>query len=138
VQFPITVKAENTSINLQSGEGQSITLKEGEEIIFHSLSSNKLMISEDIIPEAYILEQNFPNPFNPSTTITFSLPEKSDNLRLSIYDSIGQRVAELINSSFEAGKYNYSWNASEFSSGIYFYELQTEKFRATKKMVLIK
>jgi endo-beta-N-acetylglucosaminidase D len=89
-------------------------------------------------PDHYSLSQNYPNPFNPSTTIEFSLPEDVNNLKLSVYNSLGEKVAELVNTALIAGKYSYIWEAKNLASGIYFYELRTDKFISVKKMVLIR
>ena len=62
---------------------------------------NKLMVTGKLIPDEYALEQNYPNPFNPSTTIEFSLPEDVSNVQLTIYDILGQRVAQLVNTSLK-------------------------------------
>jgi photosystem II stability/assembly factor-like uncharacterized protein len=86
----------------------------------------------------YSLEQNYPNPFNPGTLIEFSLPEDVSNVSLSIYNTLGEKVAELVNSSLISGNYKYHWNAGGFASGIYVYELRTEKFVAVKKMLILK
>lgn len=86
---------------------------------------------------SYELAQNFPNPFNPGTEITFSLPEAS-NVSLKIYDITGKEVAVLINEFRAKGKYNISFDGSNFASGVYFYNLVTPKFTDTKKMVLKK
>ncbi|MDZ7624278.1 MAG: T9SS type A sorting domain-containing protein [Ignavibacteriaceae bacterium] len=86
----------------------------------------------------YALEQNYPNPFNPSTVIEFSLPEDVANVKLSIYNALGEKVAELVNTALTAGKYQYQWNAVNVATGIYIYELRTEKFNAIKKMILLK
>lgn len=91
----------------------------------------------DIIPEKYILDQNFPNPFNPTTVIKFSIPEKQ-NVSLKVYNSIGEEVAELINNSLDAGSYSFEWNAENVASGIYFYRIITSSFTQTRKMVLLK
>ena len=90
------------------------------------------------IPEEYNLYQSYPNPFNPSTKIEFSIPEDVNNVTLTIYNALGQRVAELVNSKMEAGKYSYEWNASEVATGLYIYELRTDKFVSVKKMLLLK
>ena len=87
---------------------------------------------------SYLLEQNYPNPFNPSTVIEFSIPENAKNVKLTIYNALGERVAKLVNGSFEPGIYEYQWNAVNFASGLYIYELRTEKFVAIKKMMLVK
>ena len=89
-------------------------------------------------PDHFSLSQNYPNPFNPSTTIEFSLPEDVNNLKLSVYNSLGEKVAELVNTALIAGKYSYIWEAKNLASGIYFYELRTDKFISVKKMVLIR
>nr|HPN39760.1 C25 family cysteine peptidase [Melioribacteraceae bacterium] len=88
-------------------------------------------------PQTFSLEQNFPNPFNPSTTIRFGLPTKS-NVSLKIFNSLGQLVDEIINGNYEAGYYSIQFNASHLSSGIYYYRLETEEFSQIKKMALIK
>ncbi len=89
-------------------------------------------------PTVFNLRQNYPNPFNPSTTIQFSLPENTNNVRLFIYNMLGEKVAELVNSKLEAGSYSYQWNAKDNVSGIYIYELRTGKFVSVKKMLLLK
>jgi hypothetical protein len=85
---------------------------------------------------SYSLFQNYPNPFNPSTTIKFSLPE-SANVTLRIYNTLGQKITELVNTNLEAGWYNYQWDANNMTTGIYIYELRTDKFVAVKKMILL-
>jgi hypothetical protein len=85
----------------------------------------------------YILEQNYPNPFNPATTIKFSIPETA-NVKLNIYNSLGQKLTELANEILDAGQYSYRWDAKNSPSGIYFYELRTDKYVMIKNMILIK
>jgi photosystem II stability/assembly factor-like uncharacterized protein len=89
------------------------------------------------VPKGYSLGQNYPNPFNPSTNIQFSIP-KEGNVKLTVSDVTGKHSAELVNSRFSAGIYNYEFNSSHLSSGVYFYRLQTGDFTEVKKMVLIK
>jgi uncharacterized protein (TIGR02145 family) len=91
----------------------------------------------NILPKSIDLLQNFPNPFNPSTKISFTLPERT-RVVISIYNEIGENVAELFNGEKAAGYHSIEWNASKFVSGIYFYELKTEKFTSVKKLVLMK
>jgi len=88
-------------------------------------------------PEEYELNQNFPNPFNPSTTIRFSVVN-NEHVTLKVYNSIGQQVAELVNQELPAGSYTVDWNAEDISSGIYLYTLNTNNFSSTKKMILLK
>lgn len=88
--------------------------------------------------ETYVLENAYPNPFNPSTNIAFSIPE-SGFVSLKILNLLGQDISTLISKRLNSGTYKYLWNASEFSSGIYFYRLEVNnEFIQTKKMVLIK
>jgi hypothetical protein len=94
--------------------------------------------SQDDVPTAFKIEQNFPNPFNPSTVIEFSLPEDVRNVKLSIYNSLGEKVAELVNSALVAGKYSYQWKAQNVAAGTYIYELRTDNFVSVKKMLLMK
>lgn len=86
---------------------------------------------------SYSLSQNFPNPFNPTTKIRFSLPE-AGNVKLTVYNLIGQTVATLINGYQEAGSYNVTFDGSGLNSGIYFYKLETGKYVEIKKMALLK
>ena len=89
------------------------------------------------LPETYSLNQNYPNPFNPSTVINYQLP-KSGNVTLSVYNMLGQEVKVLINEFQQAGTYDVKFDASEFSSGVYFYKIQSGSFTDTKKMTLVK
>ena len=90
------------------------------------------------IPTSMVLEQNFPNPFNPTTSIGFSLEKKSD-VSLTVFNILGQEIATLFDGVKEAGDHNVVWDASEVVSGIYFYKLSTaDGLSRTKKMVLLK
>ncbi len=90
-----------------------------------------------VLPEKFELQQNYPNPFNPSTKIGYSLP-KAGQVSLKVYDMVGREVANLVNGYQDAGKYNVQFNASKFSSGIYFYSLKAGNFTQVKKMMLVK
>jgi hypothetical protein len=94
---------------------------------------NELSLS----PSSFVLHQNYPNPFNPSTIISFSIPSRSF-VSLRIFDLIGRRVATLINEYQNAGTHFATFNATNLSSGIYFYRLQAGSFSETKKLVLQK
>lgn len=87
--------------------------------------------------ETFRLNDNFPNPFNPTTKISFNIPVVS-NVRLAIYDVSGREVALLVNNVLNTGSHQYEWNAAQFSSGTYFYKIQADGFVQTKKMLLIK
>jgi hypothetical protein len=88
-------------------------------------------------PVSFTLNQNYPNPFNPSTNITFSL-KNSGLTNLSVYNILGEKVATLINGNMAAGLHEYSFNASKFSSGIYFYRLESNGSNQVRKMMLLK
>jgi hypothetical protein len=85
----------------------------------------------------YKLLQNHPNPFNPTTTVSFSLPNAT-RANISIYNTLGQKVMEVANQEFDAGNHTIEINASQLSSGIYFYKLETLNFSKTMKMMLLK
>jgi ligand-binding sensor domain-containing protein len=89
------------------------------------------------LPENYSLSQNYPNPFNPSTTIRYALPS-SANVRLTIYDLLGREIETLVDEEQSAGWKEVEWNASTFSSGIYFYKLVSGNFIDVKKMLVVK
>jgi hypothetical protein len=89
------------------------------------------------IPEKFHLYQNFPNPFNPSTSIKFDLA-KTGMVKLTVFDVTGKSVQTLVNEQLGAGSYSYDFNASVLSSGIYFYKVETPEFTSIKKMILVK
>ena len=93
--------------------------------------------NSDNIPEDFSLKQNYPNPFNPGTTIDFVLPFASE-VSLRIFDGLGQIVSTLVSSELPAGYHSFTWDASNFSSGIYFYRLTAGPYNETRKLVLIK
>jgi hypothetical protein len=92
---------------------------------------------DDAIPTHYTLGQNFPNPFNPSTNIEFSLP-KSDQVVLLIYNTLGVQVETLVNEMLMPGTYHYHWDATNLPSGVYFYRLMVGPFVETKKSLLLR
>jgi hypothetical protein len=99
---------------------------------------------DESLPSEYWLGQNYPNPFsknsggNSSTTIKFSIPLSAAVATLKIYDILGKEIATLVNEKLSAGKYEVKFDGRNLPSGIYFYRLQTGKFNATKKMLLVK
>jgi len=144
--YPVSVVITNLK---DDGEYELVEISEGEEVGTHKVTEGEKIVitNEEVrvlrikkqgsIPTTYNLEQNYPNPFNPSTTIKFSLPEAA-NVKLTIYNTLGQKITELVNTTLEAGRYSYRWDASDVASGIYIYELRTDKFISTKKMILMK
>jgi len=91
----------------------------------------------EALPQSYELAQNYPNPFNPSTDIRFALPEGGP-VSLVVYDMMGRRVKHLVNGTLPAGYHEVSWNAREFPSGVYLYQLTAGDFIETRRMVLLR
>ncbi|MBM4158030.1 MAG: T9SS type A sorting domain-containing protein [Ignavibacteria bacterium] len=89
------------------------------------------------IPDKFALHQNYPNPFNPLTKIRFDLA-KNSNVKITVYNNLGQEVKVLVNEYRTAGYYETDFNASYLPSGVYFYRLETQYYTETKKMVVIK
>jgi hypothetical protein len=89
------------------------------------------------IPKTYSLNQNYPNPFNPVTKIEYAVPNDV-KVTIKVYDVVGREVNVLVNEVKTAGYYSINWNASNLSSGIYFYQMKAGNFYAVKKMMLIK
>ena len=97
---------------------------------------------EQLIPAQYALHQNYPNPFNPITSLRYDLPENS-MVTITIYDMLGREVRTIMNEVQDAGYKSIIWNATNdygqtVSAGIYLYQIKTERFVQTKKMILLK
>lgn len=105
------------------------TIRYSEDIGVIPISKNK--------PVSFSLYQNFPNPFNPSTSIRFDVP-KSSFVRLTVYDVLGRNINTLVNEQVLAGSYEVKWDASGVPTGIYFYKLVSDNYVETKKMILVK
>ncbi len=88
-------------------------------------------------PNTFTLLQNYPNPFNPSTTISYTIPTRS-HVTLSVFNTLGQTVTELVNGEKEAGSYNVTFDAAGLASGVYLYRMQAGSFVQTKKLVVVK
>lgn len=143
---PLSGFKQNANISLAFSVGEVISGNfESESFSFTAgfagINNGVLISNEEIatdLPRELKLNQNYPNPFNPSTNIEFSLPERAD-VKLEVFNSIGMRVAVLINEVKQAGNHTVRFNASSYSSGMYFYRLIAEgNIISTKKMILIK
>jgi photosystem II stability/assembly factor-like uncharacterized protein len=105
--------------------------------------SNQVFADFDFIPDQVTLAQNYPNPFNPTTTIKYSIPVEA-NVTLAVYNSLGEKVSELVNAVQAPGNYQVTWNAKDYASGIYFYALEVSDmqnhnlFNNSRKIVLVK
>ena len=89
------------------------------------------------VPDQSVLQGNYPNPFNPETTIRFELPE-AVHVRLVVYDVMGREVARLVDGAMPAGQHRARWDASGLPSGVYLYRLTAGDFSQTKRMTLLK
>ena len=85
----------------------------------------------------YMLDANYPNPFNPATTIRFAVP-RAGLVRLAVYDVLGRRVDELVDGILDAGWHAVRWDAAGLPSGVYLYRLEAGSFQETKTMILVK
>jgi len=126
------------------GMGEVSLLNAGfEEGVQVELSQEALALKVQL-PKAFALSQNFPNPFNPSTTIAFDIPEgKEANVRLNVYNMRGQLIRTLVDEVKSEGSYQIQWDGSDnygrrVSSGVYFYRITTGEFSQTRKMVILK
>ena len=154
----VTISNSNTSIatvNIPSNSGGKTfhVICEVKDDGTHNLTSYRRIIMDidsaavgiedfQAVADGYVLEQNYPNPFNPETTIKYGLLKRG-NVRITIYDVLGNQIMELINSNQDKGNYQAVWNGKNqfgqnVSSGIYYYSLKTNEFTAIKKMILLK
>jgi hypothetical protein len=117
------------SVNLESSASGYVSTQ------FTALQKKHAAVQD--IPTEFEVMQNYPNPFNPTTSISYALPEAA-SVRLTVSDNLGRDVATLVNEYKEAGYYQANFDASGFSSGIYFYRIEAGKFKAVKKMLLMK
>ncbi len=110
--------------------GQSVWRRPLSEIVSVTTESSN-------IPQEHSLKQNYPNPFNPETTIDFNI-HNTGNVKLTIYDLTGKEISTLINKSLSSGTYSVTWDGTMHESGVYFYTLEINGYKETKKMLLIK
>jgi hypothetical protein len=89
------------------------------------------------LPVEYSLAQNYPNPFNPVTSIEYALPEAAE-VKVEVYNVLGQVIEVLVESGQEAGYYKVEWDATDMASGVYFYRIAANDFTSTKRMILMK
>ncbi len=146
-EYPITLRVEGSEIKISDiigGKIVNLLLKDGESLTIDDPSIEVLKIeSKSIIPARFILYLNYPNPFNPVTTIKYSIPSDS-RVRLEIFNSLGEVVSVLTDKIQSAGTYEENYDASNLSSGIYFYSIIAtatdgkNDFRSVKKMILLK
>ena len=127
----------NPGITLSDGQIMYLALARVSGTTDNSLSGAVNVEKEEGIPTTFKLNQNYPNPFNPSTKINFSIPFSS-NVRLEIFNALGQSVETMIDGFLDAGIYNVGFDARYLTSGIYYYKIQANGYSLTKKMLLVK
>lgn len=128
---------DNGNYNLEidyNGDGQTDTVITTTPIITNVEDDD---IARSGVPNSYWLSSNYPNPFNPSTTIQYNIPN-AGYVKLSVYSTLGEEIVSLVDEYKLAGKYTVNFNASTLSSGVYYYKIQVADFIETKKLVLIK
>ncbi|HMS33489.1 MAG TPA: T9SS type A sorting domain-containing protein [Ignavibacteria bacterium] len=151
----ITVSAQQVQFNGKTyyfkrwegiGSGSYTGTNQVAEITMNGFISQKAIFDttdvgisnySSVIPDKFALYQNFPNPFNPTTTIKFDIA-KSTVTSVKVYDMLGQEISNLVNEVLSPGSYQYSFNASDYPSGIYYYSIKTDEFNEVRKMILIK
>jgi hypothetical protein len=108
------------------------------------VSSADTAINKERIPQSFSVFQNYPDPFNASTTIAFSLPSRSF-VSLKVFDALGRELSVLVSEELSAGTYTRQWNAERYASGVYFYRLsvrtpsgQAGQYIETKKLILLR
>ena len=132
----ITVNSEPILIlDAWGNNGATSSHNEGTITITDVLSVSN---NSNVFPSSFSIDRIFPNPFNPITKVSFSIPIYQEEVKVRVFDILGSLEAELVNDAYESGKYTIDWNASNKSSGIYFVELKTEQFREIRKITLIK
>ena len=99
--------------------------------------TNEAVSVEEVAPAAFVVVQNSPNPFNPTTTISFSLAD-AGNVSIDVYNIAGQKIDTLVDSFMESGSHSVVWDAAGFSAGVYFYTVKAGDFSKTMKMTLLK
>ena len=132
---------------IEEGSVPSFKILRGDELInlegdIPAFENNQLYMVSSLteaipLPEAFSLDRAYPNPFNPTTTLSFAIPIDSE-VYLSVYNLQGREVSSLINGNMEAGYHSIIWNADSHSSGVYFVKMVAGDFVNTQKLMLIK
>jgi hypothetical protein len=138
-EFP-GLKANTTSLSAVNNDTIFITGFSGT-ILRRTSETIGIGTTTTQVPDKFMLSQNYPNPFNPSTNIRFDIPAGTRRVvfvQVVIYDILGREIETIVNEQLQPGTYEVEWDASNFSSGIYYYKLIAGSFTATRKMVLVK
>jgi hypothetical protein len=113
--------------------------------ILHTTNGGVSFVEEeqiDELPKEFLLSNNYPNPFNPSTKIKYSIPpvgtQRAVSVQIKVFDVLGNEIETLVNEEKPTGTYELTWNAEQLPSGVYFYQLKAGDYISTKKMLLLK
>jgi hypothetical protein len=146
VATSIAILSDNSTIQGPDDIPDSVQIKGLEQsgkivasVVLQTMKDKLVGIKTDFVREVdkMHLLQSYPNPFNPSTTISFSLPKRSF-VSLKIYDLIGREIATIVSEELSAGNYSRQWTAESISSGVYFYRLEAGSFIETKKLIMLR
>ncbi len=141
VEQTVIDKPNHEAMFVYSSDGKEMT-DISPEIGDITIDVAAIIAAKEVIPESFGLKQNYPNPFNPETIIEYDLP-KAANVRVDIFNVLGQKVVSLVDSYGEAGTHQVTWNGtsesgSSVASGMYFYRIEADEFTETKKMMMLK
>ncbi len=139
--YPVSIYTENENISLTDEKGLPLKRNEGRKyFIVDNPETKKIIILDNSTPDEFLLEQNFPNPFNPITKIKFSIAAGIGKVhtKLKVYDILGNEIVTLVNEEKEPGNYEVDFDGSSLTSGVYFYKLSVNDFTSLKKMILVK
>ncbi|HEX7356731.1 MAG TPA: T9SS type A sorting domain-containing protein, partial [Ignavibacteriaceae bacterium] len=123
----------------EEGNTTPIINQSGRSVVYVATVPTRVVtgVEDGTVVNSFNLEQNYPNPFNPSTSIKYSVAERS-NVSIKVYDMLGKEVANLVNTVKEAGSHEVTFNASNLASGMYVYTITAGNFTSSKKMMLMK
>ncbi len=137
--------AANGSLNVYNSEGSLLKTYETSTAprrIAFDYSQNTVLVNNENFESKFSLEQNYPNPFNPVTTINYSIPKVGDeniqSVRIKVYDGLGNEIKTLVNKQHAPGNYSVHFDASQLTSGVYYYRMKYDEFIETKKMIILK
>ena len=131
------VNWKENGIIVSTNAGYTFTVSSNRNLVANFTPISGLNQISGIVPEKFDLLQNYPNPFNPTTKIRFDVPERA-NVNIKIYDISGKEIHRIIEKEFTQGRYEYIWDASSYSNGIYFCRMTANKFSKIIKLTLIK
>lgn len=132
-----TVYADRDRLHIGGSFTMAGGLSSGKYAIWHKILESGLEQPQLVGPEDFALDQNYPNPFNPSTQIRFAIPEQS-HVRLTVYNLLGQEVAQLLDETRSPGRHNVTFDATGLSSGMFIYRLEAEGYVETRQMMFVK